>query len=139
MDKHLTKTVLAEAGISVGRWELVTEKQWSKDPQDVRARIDALGYPVFVKPTRAGSSVGISRVDSPDQLDLAIKEAAANDPRIIVEAMAHGREIECGVRVPAGGEAMAAPLGVDWGSRRRVLRLRTQVRRHRCDLLDVSG
>ncbi|WP_314213268.1 D-alanine--D-alanine ligase family protein [uncultured Actinomyces sp.] len=111
MDKHLTKTVLAEAGISVGRWELVTEKQWSKDPQDVRARIDALGYPVFVKPTRAGSSVGISRVDSPDQLDLAIKEAAANDPRIIVEAMAHGREIECGVRVPAGGEAMAAPLG----------------------------
>ena len=82
MDKHLTKTVLAEAGISVGRWELVTEKQWSKDPQDVRSRIDALGYPVFVKPTRAGSSVGISRVDSPDQLDLAIKEAAANDPPV---------------------------------------------------------
>ena len=113
MDKHLTKTVLAEAGISVGRWELVTEKQWSKDPQDVRSRIDALGYPVFVKPTRAGSSVGISRVDSPDQLDLAIKEAAANDPRIIVEAMAHGREIECGVRVPAGGEAISLMCPAD--------------------------
>ena len=111
MDKHLTKTVLAEAGIAVGRWELVTEKEWSRDPQEVRSRIEALGYPVFVKPTRGGSSVGISRVDSPDQLDLAIKEAAANDPRIIVEAMAHGREVECGVRVPAGGDSMAAPLG----------------------------
>ena len=111
MDKHLTKTVLADAGIAVGRWELVTEKEWSRDPQEVRSRIEALGYPVFVKPTRGGSSVGISRVDSPDQLDLAIKEAAANDPRIIVEAMAHGREVECGVRVPAGGDSMAAPLG----------------------------
>ena len=50
-------------------------------------------------------------MDSPDQLDLAIKEAAANDPRIIVEAMAYGREVECGVRVPAGGDSMAAPLG----------------------------
>lgn len=111
MDKHLTKTVLAEAGIAVGRWELVTEKEWSRDPQEVRSRIEALGYPVFVKPTRGGSSVGISRVDSSDQLDLAIKEAAANDPRIIVEAMAYGREVECGVRVPAGGDSMAAPLG----------------------------
>ena len=111
MDKHLTKTVLAEAGIAVGRWELVTEKEWSRDPQEVRSRIEALGFPVFVKPTRGGSSVGISRVDSPDQLDLAIKEAAANDPRIIVEAMAYGREVECGVRVPAGGDSMAAPLG----------------------------
>ena len=111
MDKHLTKTVLAEAGIAVGRWELVTEKEWSRNPQEVRSRIEALGYPVFVKPTRGGSSVGISRVDSSDQLDLAIKEAAANDPRIIVEAMAHGREVECGVRVPAGGDSMAAPLG----------------------------
>ena len=54
--------------------------------------------PVFVKPARAGSSFGISRVDSPDQLDAAIAEARRFDPKVIVEAAAVGaREIECGV------------------------------------------
>ena len=97
MDKHLTKTVLAAAGIDVGRWELVTARQWESDPGACVERIERLGFPVFVKPCRAGSSVGISRVTSREDLPTAIKEAANHDPRVIVEASVSGREIECGV------------------------------------------
>ncbi|MCD4549603.1 D-alanine--D-alanine ligase family protein [Schaalia sp. lx-260] len=112
MDKHLTKTVLAAAGIDVGRWELVTMRQWNEDPHECSKRIDALGYPVFVKPCRAGSSIGITRVDKPADLAAAIKEAGNNDPRIIVEARTPGREIECGVLARSWGSApQASPLG----------------------------
>ena len=62
MDKHLTKTVLAAAGIDVGRWVCITARQWESDPASCMDRIERLGFPVFVKPCRAGSSVGISRV-----------------------------------------------------------------------------
>ncbi|QWW19081.1 D-alanine--D-alanine ligase [Schaalia sp. 19OD2882] len=112
MDKHLTKTVLAAAGIDVGRWELLTARQWEVDPAECTRRVEALGYPVFVKPCRAGSSIGISKVDGPEQLAAAVKEAANNDPRIIVEAATCGREIECGVLAGIGG---AAPTTANLG------------------------
>ena len=112
MDKHLTKVILAGAGIDVGAWELVTVRDWADDPEGVSARIDALGYPVFVKPCRAGSSIGITKVDGPEGLGTAIKEAQNNDPRVIVEAAVVGREIECGVLQGIGGGAPdTAPLG----------------------------
>lgn len=112
MDKHLTKTVLRTAGIEVGRWELVTPRQWDTDPQECLDRICALGFPVFVKPCRAGSSIGISRVDSADELPTAIKEARNHDPRVIVEAAVVGREIECGVLQGRGDQPpRTAPLG----------------------------
>ena len=76
MDKHLTKTVLAAAGIDVGQWELVTARQWDADATACMDRIERLGFPVFVKPCRAGSSVGISRVTCREDLPVAIKEAA---------------------------------------------------------------
>ncbi len=112
MDKHLTKTVLHAAGIDVGRWELITPREWDEDRQSCIDRVAALGYPVFVKPCRAGSSIGISRVESPEQLGTAVKEARNHDPRVIVESLLTGREIECGV---LGGRAgtgpRTAPLG----------------------------
>lgn len=112
MDKHLTKTVLQAAGIEVGRWELITPRQWDVDPQGCRERVAALGFPVFVKPCRAGSSIGISRVDSVEELSVAIKEARNNDPRVIVEAAVTGREIECGVLQGRGDRPpRTAPLG----------------------------
>lgn len=112
MDKHLTKTVLQSAGIEVGRWELITPRQWDVDPQGCRERVAALGFPVFVKPCRAGSSIGISRVDSVEELSVAIKEARNNDPRVIVEAAVTGREIECGVLQGRGDRPpRTAPLG----------------------------
>ncbi|WP_312349350.1 D-alanine--D-alanine ligase family protein [Actinomyces sp.] len=112
MDKHLTKTVLKAAGIEVGRWELITPRQWDVDPQGCRERVAALGFPVFVKPCRAGSSIGISRVDSVEELSVAIKEARNSDPRVIVEAAVVGREIECGVLQGRGDQPpRTAPLG----------------------------
>jgi D-alanine-D-alanine ligase len=74
----------------------------------VRARIAALGLPLFVKPARAGSSFGISRVDDLADLDAALDEARAHDPKVVVEAAAVGaREIECGVLEGREGEPHA--------------------------------
>ncbi len=111
MDKHLTKTVLAAAGVEVGCWELITPLEWREDPQACAARVADLGYPVFVKPCRAGSSIGITKVDSPEGLAVAIKEAQNVDPRVIVEALLTGREIECGVLGGTGVHPRTAPLG----------------------------
>ena len=112
MDKHLTKVVLAGAGIDVGRWELITPLQWEADQGACLERAAALGFPVFVKPCRAGSSVGISKVESREGLAVAVKEAQNHDPRVIVEVGVVGREVECGV---LGGRSdwrsATAPLG----------------------------
>jgi len=98
MDKGHMKAVLSAAGLAVGPYELVTAGAWSADPQAVLARLDRLALPVFVKPARAGSSVGITRVSDPAHLPAAIELARSHDPRVIVEQGFLGvREIECGV------------------------------------------
>lgn len=106
MDKHFMKVVFADAGLDVGPYVAVTDRQWTNDPQAVRDSVAALGFPVFVKPARAGSSMGISKVESPDQLDAAIAEARRHDLKLVVEAGIVGREIECAV---LGGRGSAAP------------------------------
>ena len=60
--------------------------EWATDPAAVRETVAGLGYPVFVKPCRAGSSVGITKVTEPGELDAAIELARSHDPRVIVEA-----------------------------------------------------
>ncbi|MSS83714.1 D-alanine--D-alanine ligase [Actinomycetaceae bacterium WB03_NA08] len=111
MNKYLTKAVLSQAGIPVGRWEYVTPRQWMDDPESTLERLRELGTPVFVKPCRAGSSQGISRVEDPFELPAAIEKARSHDPRVIVEAASPGREIECGVLQLADGRVIASPLG----------------------------
>ncbi|PIE26785.1 MAG: D-alanine--D-alanine ligase A [Micrococcales bacterium] len=97
MDKHYMKLVLAGNGIPTGPYTVVLPGQWDRDPDEVRARVEPLGLPVFVKPARAGSSMGVSKVETTDQLGPAIIEATGHDPKVIVEAAVTGREIECGV------------------------------------------
>jgi D-alanine-D-alanine ligase len=97
MDKGHMKALLAAAGLPIGPYTVVTPRQWATDKAAVRETVHALGFPVFVKPCRAGSSVGISKVDGPAELDDAIEAARLHDPRVIVEAAIEGREIECGV------------------------------------------
>lgn len=112
MDKYLTKRILQGAGIPVGRWELVTPREWREHPDAVLERLERLGFPQFVKPTRAGSSLGISRVAEPSALPAAIKEAQNTDPRVLVEAALTGQEVECGVLAGPGGAApRTAPVG----------------------------
>jgi D-alanine-D-alanine ligase len=97
MDKGHMKALLAASGLPVGPYAVVTPRQWDTDKAAVRESVHSLGFPVFVKPCRAGSSVGIAKVSTPGELDAAIDAARAHDPRVIVEAAIEGREIECGV------------------------------------------
>jgi D-alanine-D-alanine ligase len=107
MDKQQMKLILTGHGLPVGPYEVVTPREWEHDPGAVVLRLrDRLPLPVFVKPARGGSSIGISKVTDPDDLVEAIEVARRSDPKIIVEAMLAGREIECGVLDgPDGPEA----------------------------------
>lgn len=103
MDKHFMKVAFEAAGLKVGPYEVVTSRQWKTDATEAKARIEKLGFPVFVKPARAGSSFGITKVDSLEGLDEAITEAHRFDPKLVVEAGIVGREIECAVLDTADG------------------------------------
>ena len=73
-------------------------REWRADPAACRRAVAALGYPLFVKPARGGSSIGISKVHDAAELDAAIEEARRHDPKVLVEVAAEGaREVECGV------------------------------------------
>ena len=110
MDKHYTKIVLEAAGIRVAPGFTVTDLEWERDAAGVAARVDGLGYPVFVKPARAGSSVGVSKAKSRDELDSAMAVAFAEDDHVLVEAGIVGREIEFAVLGARRGERARASL-----------------------------
>jgi D-alanine-D-alanine ligase len=97
MDKHFMKVVFAAAGLEVGPYTVISDRQWRREPEDSCERAEALGFPLFVKPARAGSSMGISRVEDPDGLRAAIEKARAFDPKVVIEAGIEGREIEVAV------------------------------------------
>lgn len=97
MDKHFMKVVFAGAGLPIGPHTVITDAQWRHDPATARDACASLGLPLFVKPARAGSSMGITKVDSLDDLDAAIEEARRHDLKVVVEAGIDGREIECAV------------------------------------------
>jgi D-alanine-D-alanine ligase len=98
MDKAFAKVVLRAAGLPVLPSITVTAREWYRDPDGVRHRVADLGYPLFVKPARAGSSMGISKVHDASELDAAVEEAHRHDPKALIEQAAlGGREIECGV------------------------------------------
>jgi D-alanine-D-alanine ligase len=98
MDKSMTKVVLAEAGIGQAPYLVVRERQWQADPEAVASRVaEALRYPVFTKPARLGSSIGISKVKSPEELPGALAMAFAHDAKVLVEQGVVARELEVGV------------------------------------------
>jgi len=97
MDKHVMKVLLASAGLPVGPYVVITDKEWRRDPAAAMDAVHGLSWPVFVKPARAGSSMGITKVSEPTALEAAIEAAREHDPKVVVEAAVFGREIECGV------------------------------------------
>jgi D-alanine-D-alanine ligase len=103
MDKEFTKKLLRADGLDVGAYEVVL----LSDHVD-RARLERLGLPVFVKPARAGSSVGISKVTSWEQLPEALALAFEHDAKALVEAAVAGRELECGVLEDDSGAPVAS-------------------------------
>ena len=94
MDKDLVKRVLHSVGIAVARHVVLRDRRF--DDADAEA-VEELGYPCFVKPANLGSSVGISKVVSRDGLREAVELAFRHDPKVLVEEMIPGREVECGV------------------------------------------
>jgi D-alanine-D-alanine ligase len=104
MDKHYMKLVLAACGLPIGPFVPVSPAEWRRDKTACLEAIAALRYPFFVKPSRGGSSLGISKVDDPAQLEQAIQVAQAYDPKIIVEqGFVGARELECGVLADLNG------------------------------------
>ncbi|ODT28710.1 MAG: D-alanine--D-alanine ligase [Microbacterium sp. SCN 70-27] len=97
MDKHTTKQVLKAAGVPVVPWVSVTRAGLAHDRDLWERRIRSLGLPAFVKPARAGSSVGVSKVSDWSELDSALETAFAEDGTVLVEQAVSGREVECGV------------------------------------------
>lgn len=109
MDKAYMKIVLEAASVPVMPGTTVTSRRWKREPEAVRAEVEALGYPVFVKPARAGSSMGISKVNEPAALDAALVEAMEHDPKVLIEVAAVGaREIECGVLEALDGSVLTS-------------------------------
>lgn len=105
MDKEFTKKLLAAEGLPVGRFAVLRRNRETLTESE-RAH---LGLPVFVKPARAGSSLGVSRVDDWAALPAAIAHAREVDPKVLVEAAVLGREIECGVLEYPDGRIAASP------------------------------
>jgi D-alanine-D-alanine ligase len=105
MDKVLAKDLLGAAGVPQVAYAAVRDAAWRSSPEGVLESLDGLGLPVFVKPARLGSSVGIAKVAAAEQLGAALDGAFEHDPLVIVEAMAGGLEVECSV---LGGEPARA-------------------------------
>ncbi len=97
MDKDVTKRLLAQAGIPVVPWRLVRASDFARDRAGTLALAAQLGFPVFVKPANAGSSVGVSKVKSAEALESALREALRFDTKVLVEAAVSAREVECAV------------------------------------------
>lgn len=106
MDKQVTKVLLGAAGIATAEHVLVEPHRWMRERASVLARCASLRPPLFVKPARAGSSLGITRVTSHGDLEAAIETARAVDPKVLVESGIVGREIEVAV---LGGRGDQAP------------------------------
>jgi D-alanine-D-alanine ligase len=114
MDKHYMKVLLAGHGLPVGPYRVVTPRAWERGRSQVLDDLRGLGFPVFVKPARAGSSIGITRVDAAGGvpgLVAAVEQARTHDPKVVVEAAIAGRELECGVLQDLDGTARASELG----------------------------
>ena len=118
LDKFVAKELLARAGIAQVDYAGVRAPRWRSARGAVLAQLGGLGLPVFVKPARLGSSVGISKVTQAGALPRALDRAFAHDPHVIVEAMSTGAEVECSVLGSASAAEVSEPgeivLGSDW-------------------------
>ncbi|MET7386727.1 D-alanine--D-alanine ligase family protein [Streptomyces sp. NPDC005529] len=115
-DKDYMKRVFTSFGLKVGPYVVIRPREWQQDESAARKKIVDFagehGWPLFVKPARAGSSFGITKVDDLAGLDEAIEEAQRHDPKIIVEALLRGREIECGVLEFEDGPRASVPAEI---------------------------
>jgi len=108
MDKTVARTLLASAGLAVTPAVVVRAARWAADEAAVTREVQAVGLPVFVKPARGGSSIGISKVAELADLPRAVEDALRCDPKILVESAVVGREVECGILDDLAGRPHAS-------------------------------
>ncbi|MGW0908070.1 D-alanine--D-alanine ligase family protein [Streptomyces sp. NPDC002853] len=115
-DKEYMKRVFTSFGLPVGPYLVIRPREWDRDQEGARKKIAEFagdhGWPLFIKPARGGSSMGITKVDSFEGLDEAIEEARRHDPKILVESLLRGREIECGVLEFEDGPRASVPAEI---------------------------
>ena len=97
MDKIYTNTVADQSGVAQAAWDSLTEYEYRTGRKTLDDVADKLGYPIFVKPANAGSSVGISKAHNREELEDAMKLALQHDPRVLFEEFIDGFEVECAV------------------------------------------
>jgi D-alanine-D-alanine ligase len=118
LDKVVSKDLMARAGVEQVDYAGVRAVRWEREPEAVLAELAELGLPVFVKPSRLGSSVGIAKVTDAGALAPALDAAFAHDPCVIVEAMSPGVEVECSVLGSARAAQASEPgeivISADW-------------------------
>ncbi|MFZ4616801.1 MAG: D-alanine--D-alanine ligase [Rectinemataceae bacterium] len=98
IDKIITKQIVSAAGLAVAPWRIIERPEWeARGVKACDALVKALGLPLFVKPARLGSSIGVSRATSIESLGTAIEEALVFDTRVIVESEIRGPECAVGL------------------------------------------
>ena len=110
MDKSFAKSIFASQAISTAPGIVVKKADWKSDHVAIEKKVSELGYPVFVKPARSGSSRGTSKVKAVEQLSAAIAEALSLDTKVLIEQAIVGSEIECAV-LEIDGEPQASIVG----------------------------
>lgn len=125
MDKDLMKTIFQQRGLPILKWMTIRRKEWQKDKEKILSSIEnGFEYPLFVKPTNLGSSVGITKVHKKEELEGAIDLASSYDRKILIEeGLEEVREVECGVlgndepQVSVAGEVRPAGEFYDYNSK----------------------
>lgn len=125
MDKDLMKTIFQQRGLPILKWMTIRRKEWQKDKEKILSSIEnGFEYPLFVKPTNLGSSVGITKVHKKEELEGAIDLASSYDRKILIEeGLEEVREVECGVlgndepRASVAGEVRPAGEFYDYNSK----------------------
>ncbi|MEG0847473.1 MAG: D-alanine--D-alanine ligase family protein [Niameybacter sp.] len=123
MDKAFTKIVVKEKGVPQADFVLVYEREMQDEAQVVAKVEGAFGYPYFIKPANAGSSVGISKAHNKEELIAGLKEALKHDVKVLVEETIIGREVETAVlgngevQVSGVGEILAAAEFYDFDAK----------------------
>ncbi len=115
MDKAFTKQIVEYTGIRQAKAVIAVKGEFEKDGEAAAEQVEALGYPVFVKPSRAGSSVGVSKVKSREQLYTALEKAFKEDEKVLIEEFIKGREVEVAVMEQNGIYTASAPGEIDPG------------------------
>lgn len=108
MDKAMTNALADHIGMPQAKWLAVTKSEYAADAEAFRRKCtETLGYPLFVKPANAGSSVGVTKVNDETSLDSAMQLAFLHDSKVVLEEGIDGREVECAV---LGNEDLYAPM-----------------------------